>query len=205
MTTPQLLPPSINEGITVKQALSRRHPSRQFSSEPLSIKNLSEVLWAAYGVNRPDTGKRTAPSACGVYPLELYVALPQGIYLYEPKTQTLTPVVEGDHRAELGTQDFVATAPCNIIVVSNYNRFHTGDDELDALMKGHEASLSALDAGAVTENVYLYCTCAGINVVERASADEDTIKATLGLGQQHHFVVAMTLGYPPVPPAPHFS
>lgn len=192
----KLIEPQVNEGITVKQSLSRRHTSRDFSTEPLTEKNLSEILWAAYGVNGPDN-HRTVPSACGIYPLSIYAFLPDGVYLYDPVERTLTLKVEGDHREKAGMQEFVASAPLSLVMLSDFTKFKTGNPTFDPILAGNEMKYSLLDAGAATENVYLYCTCAGINVVERGMADEKTIKELLGLGDNMHLVVSMTVGYPP--------
>lgn len=192
----KLLEPQVNEGVTVKQAISRRHTSRDFSTEPLSDKNLSEILWAAYGVNGAEN-HRTVPSACGIYPLSVYAFLPDGVYLYNPIENTLTLKVEGDHRDKAGMQDFVAQAPLSLVMMTDFSKFKTGNPTFDPLLEGNEMKYSLLDAGAVTENVYLYCTCAGINVVERGMADEKTLKDLLQLPDNYHLVVSMTVGYPP--------
>lgn len=192
----KLLLPHINEGITVKQAISRRHTSRDFSTEHLTDKNLSEILWAGYGVNGADN-HRTVPSACGIYPLSIYAFLPDGVYLYNPIEHSLSLEVEGDHREKAGMQDFVAEAPLSIVIMSDFAKFKTGNPTFDPLLEGNEMKYSLLDAGAVTENIYLYCTCAGINVVERGMADEKTVKNLLNLPANMHLTVAMTVGYPP--------
>lgn len=198
MNTIKLNEPILNQGLTVKEAIKRRHSTREFFSKPLSLSTLSEVFWAAYGVNRSD-GKRTVPSAIGVYPLEIYGFTAEGVYKYNPDNHSLTQITDKDMRAKSGTQDFVMSAPLDIVIFSDYDKFKTEDVELNQIIAGQETRMSLLDAGAVTENVYLYCSSEHINVVERAMADEKALISTLGLPSSSHFMVAMSVGYPPIP------
>lgn len=198
MNTIKLNEPILNQGLTVKEAIKRRHSTREFFSKPLSLSTMSEVFWAAYGVNRSD-GKRTVPSAIGVYPLEIYGFTAEGVYKYNPENHSLTQITDQDLRAKSGTQDFVMSAPLDIVIFSDYDKFKTEDKELNQIVAGQEMRMSLLDAGAVTENVYLYCSSEHINVVERAMADEKTLMSTLGLPSSSHFMVAMSVGYPPIP------
>lgn len=194
--TIKLIKPTVDEGITVKQALSRRHSSREFSTEPLSLKNLSEVLWAAYGINRPNGG-RTVPAAWGIYGLNVYAVTADGAYLYNPQAHELELVAEGDLRKACGMQDFVYTAPLNLLFFADYNRIHLDDARFEPMLQQMLPVVAALDAGAGAENVYLYCTCAGINLVERMLIDEEAFRKAAGLDENLHFVVAQTIGYPP--------
>lgn len=198
MNTIRLSQPILDQGLTVKQAMMRRHSTRDFFSKPLSLDTLSEVFWAAYGVNRSD-GKRTVPSAYGLYPLEIYGFTAEGVFKYNPEEHTLTKITDKDLRAKSGNQDFVAGAPLDIVIYSNYDKFSTGDINTDSAIKGHEGRLSLLDAGAVTENIYLYCSSEQINVVERAMVDESSLNKALGIPASTHFIVAMSIGYPPIP------
>ncbi len=195
MNSIKLLSPRHEHGITVNEALARRHSSRRFSQEPLSLEHLSEVLWAAYGRNRADGG-RTVPAAWGVYPLNVYAVMADGVYLYNPATHTLDPVAEGDFRALCGMQDFVATAPLQLLYFADYSRMHLDDVRFEPMLQEMLPVVAALDAGAGTENVYLYCASAGISVVERVLLNEEEFKHAVGLGENLHFVVAQTLGYP---------
>lgn len=198
MNTIHLNQPILNQGLTVKQAIMRRHSTRDFFSKPLSLDTLSEVFWAAYGVNRTD-GKRTVPSAYGLYPLEIYGFTAKGVFKYNPEEHSLTEITRRDLRAKSGMQDFVAVAPLDIVIFSNYDKLVTGNPEIDDSIKGNENRLSLLDAGAVTENIYLYCSSEHINVVERVMVDENGLREALGVAPSTHFVVGMSVGYPPVP------
>lgn len=198
MNTIRLSQPILDQGLTVKQAMMRRHSTREFFSKPLSLDTLSEVFWAAYGVNRTE-GKRTVPSAMGLYPLEIYGFTAEGVYKYNPESHTLTKVTDKDLRAKSGSQEFVAGAPLDLVIYTDYKKFVTGNPDIDNMVKGQEDRISLLDAGAVTENIYLYCSSEQINVVERAMVDEKALSEALGLSSSRHFIVAMSIGYPPIP------
>lgn len=179
---------------TLLDAIYRRHTDRFFSPKPLDAEHLSQLLWAAYGINRPD-GHRTVPSAMALYPLRIYAFMPEGVYLYNPVELRLEAVAEGDHRAAAGMQDFVASAPLNLVIYSDYDALRTGDPHTDKMMEGLKAAMSALDTGAVAENVYLYCSSEGINVVERMMVDSDAVARLLSLPDSYHFQVALSVGY----------
>lgn len=198
MNTIRLSQPILDQGLTVKQAMMRRHSTREFFSKPLSLDTLSEVFWAAYGVNRTE-GKRTVPLAMGLYPLEIYGFTAEGVYKYNPESHTLTKVTDKDLRAKSGSQEFVAGAPLDLVIYTDYKKFVTGNPDIDNMVKGQEDRISLLDAGAVTENIYLYCSSEQINVVERAMVDEKALSEALGLSSSRHFIVAMSIGYPPIP------
>ena len=176
-------------------ALQRRHTSREFSDRDLDRRHLAQALWSAYGINRDD-GKRTAPAAMGIYALRIYAVTRTGIYYYHPETDSLTELLSGDFRGLAGQQEFVATAPLNLLIYADYSAFRTGDPDADAILAGHESRMAALDAGAVAENIYLYCASEGINVVERIMFDFKTFGLMTALPESYHFQVAMTLGYP---------
>lgn len=194
----KLVAPVTGNGITVKEALNRRHTSREFAQRPLDLKDLSELLWAAYGTNRRPSLKRTAPSAWGIYPLEIYVMTQEGSYLYEPEEHKLLPVAAGDMRALAGEQDFVPGAPVDLMIFADTAKMHVADSpEMDRMLQKSIDRVMGLDAGAVAENVYLYCASSHLNVVERMMVDEDALRRGLGLSGDHRFVVALTVGYTP--------
>lgn len=175
-------------------ALHRRHTSRQFIDRPLSQRHLSQVLWSAYGINRAD-GKRTSPAAMGIYVLHLYVIMPDGIYEYIPQNDILMLVAEGDLRACAGQPDITAPAPVNIAVYADFAAFRTGDAEVDSVLSGHEIRMAALNAGAASENIYLYCASEDINVVERILFNDKAFRRAVPLPTDYNFMVALTLGY----------
>jgi SagB-type dehydrogenase family enzyme len=187
--TIKLPPPHVVGGMPLMQALKTRHSTREFGSKPLPPQVLSNLLWAASGVNRPDTGQRTAPSAHDWREIDVYVVTAKGAFRYDPPTHVLNGVASGDLRHLTGVQDYVATAPLNLVYVANLDRM-TGSGAADA------AFYSATDAGFVAQNVYLYCASAGLAVVVRGLIDRAALGAALGLGTHQRIILAQSVGYP---------
>ncbi len=194
--TIQLEWPDLNGGGLLMTALSQRKSDREFQSGSLSLKHLSEILWAAYGSNRED-GKKTAPSALARYPFKVYAILENGIYQYDAAAHQLLPVTEGDHRELAGGFPAVKTAPLNLVFIADYSRYqNTGNEMIDNYLKAPQTKLrfASLDAGHCTQNVYLYCATQGIRAVVRAGV-EPGLRELLGLDANHEFIVAQTIGY----------
>ena len=185
----KLPPPEMAGGMPLMQALKARHSTREFASKALPPHMLSNLLWAASGVNRPETGQRTAPSAHDWREIDVYVASADGAYRYDPPTHTLSKVAAGDLRPLTGVQDFVATAPLNLVYVADLNRMSGASAE-------DQAFYSATDTGFVAQNVYLYCASAGLAVVVRGLLDRDALGAALGLGIHQRIILAQSVGYP---------
>jgi nitroreductase len=182
----QLSKPQI-AGNPLMDVLAKRSSSREFSSEPLPENILSNMLWAASGINRPDSGKRTAPSAMNRQEIDIYVATPNGIYLYEAKSHALKMIVAGDLRGLTGKQDYVREAAVNLIYVADYSRMSsTSDQEIYA----------AADTGFISENVYLYCASAGLATVVRAYIDKPTLSKAMKLRADQKIILAQSVGYP---------
>lgn len=181
--------PDMQGGKPLMQALKERQSTREFSARPLPQSVLSNLLWAATGVNRPQTGQRTAPSARDWREIDVYVATADGVFIYAPDEHALRPVLKGDVRARTGVQDFVATAPVNLIYVANLDRMSGSDAENQALY-------SATDTGFIAQNVYLYCASAGLGAVVRGSIDRDALGAALGLAPRQRIILAHSVGYP---------
>ena len=114
-----LLKPDPKSGMTVNEALQNRRSWREYAPEALSLEELSGVMWAAGGINRPQDGRLTAPSALALYPIRIYAFFPEGVYRYDAKGQKLVRVTEGDHRNLAGAQPFVFTAPLNLAYVAD--------------------------------------------------------------------------------------
>ena len=168
------------------QALQQRASQREFAPDPLSPQVLSNLLWAAWGINRPDSGRRTAPSAMNRQEMDVYVAVAAGVYVYDAKNLRLAPVVQGDLRALTGMQSYVATAPVNLIYVS---RAGGGSAEEQALNGG-------IQAGLISQNVYLFCASEGLATVVRGSVNRDALAKALQLPAGQKIIVAQTVGYP---------
>lgn len=188
--TIQLQKPDLDSGDVLMKTFQNRQSTREYSNKNISLKHLSEMLWAAYGVNRED-GKRTVPSAVALYPLKIYAVLANGIYLYDPAAHELQPVVEGDYREFAGLQPFVKTAPLNLVLIADYGKYQ-GDRPIP---QEKWLYLASLDAGHCTQNVYLYCASEGLKAVVRAGAQEEKLLELLGLKENHQFIVAQTVGY----------
>jgi SagB-type dehydrogenase family enzyme len=184
-----LLPaPQVDGGRPFMQVLKDRSSSRLFSSEKLSTQVLSNLLWAAFGINRPDTGKRTAPSAVNRQEIDIYVATADGLYLYEAKSQSLKLIVSDDIRALTGRQDFVKEAPVNLIYVADFSRMGNAPKEDKELY-------SAADTGFVSQNVYLYCASEGLATVVRGSIDKQALAKTMKLQPDQKIILAQSVGY----------
>lgn len=185
---PQALPrPVASGGKPLMEALAQRRSIRSFSEKELPEQILSNLLWAAWGVNRPASGQRTAPSAHNRQPIDLYVITPKAAYLYEAKTHSLALAAEGDLRKLAGRQDFVYTAPLNLIYVEDTAR--SGNDAQAAVWSG-------VTAGAIAQNVYLFCASEGLGTVVRGWVDPEPLARALGLKPTQRVILAQTVGYP---------
>ncbi len=180
--------PQLDGGKTLMQALKERKSERSFDVKKLPANILSNMLWAACGINRPAAAKRTAPSAMNKQSIDIYVALPEGLYLYEAKTHALKPVVIQDIRALTGKQSFVAKAPVTLIYVADYKKMgNMSNDEKNFY--------AATDTGFISENVYLFCASEGLGTVVRGSIDKEALAKAMKLGDHQKIVLAQTVGY----------
>lgn len=181
--------PQTDGGKPLMQALQERRSGRLFRSEPLSPQLLGNLLWAAYGINRPGSGHRTAPSALNRQEIDLYVATAEGLFVYEAGSHALRRVHGEDIRGETGRQPFVREAPVNLILVADYGRMTNVPEEKKPVW-------SAVCAGAIVQNVYLFCASEGLATVVRGLFDEDALAKALRLGPEQKVVVAQTVGWP---------
>ena len=187
--TIQLLKPQPGSGSLLMQLLWKRKSSREFSPKPLPVEVLTNLLWAGFGINRPD-GKRTAPSAMNWQETDIYVILPDGLYLYDPKANQLKLILVEDLRELAGTQPYVKEAPVNLIYVSDYAKM--GDkipNELKILCSGAHA-------GFISQNVYLYCASEGLSTVVRAYVDIPALSKVMKLRPDQKIILAQSVGYP---------
>jgi nitroreductase len=185
---PVVLPaPQTDGGMPLMQALKRRATSRAFAPDPLPPQTLSNLLWAAWGINRPSEGKRTAPSARNWQEVDVLVVNATGTYLYDAPANVLKPLVPGDLRALTGTQDFVKEAPVTLVMAADTSRMQGGPD----------AHLMAYaDAAFIAQNVYLFCASEGLAAVVRASVDRPALAKALNLREGQLVVLAQTVGFP---------
>ncbi|HEX7533656.1 MAG TPA: SagB/ThcOx family dehydrogenase [Syntrophales bacterium] len=182
----QLTKPQI-AGNPLMEVLAKRSSSREFSSEALPENILSNMLWAAAGINRLDSGKRTAPTAMNKQEIDVYVVSESGIYLYEAKSHTLKMIAAGDMRALTGKQDYVKEAAVNLIYVADFSRMSSSPDK---------ELYAAADTGFISENVYLYCASAGLATVVRAYIDKPALAKAMKLRADQKIILAQSVGYP---------
>ena len=185
----KLPPPRTDGGKPLMLTLKERTSSREFSSEKLPMQVLSDLLWAAWGVNRADTGKRTAPSARNWQEIDVYVAAEEALYLYDAKELLLIPVIEKDIRADTGKQGFVKTAPINLVYVADFSKISAENME-------DKIFYSATDTGFICQNVYLYCASFGLATVVRGYVDKPALEKIMGLRPDQKVILSQTVGYP---------
>ena len=186
---PVALPaPQTDGGKPLMQALKLRSTSRAFAKDPLPAQTLANLLWAAFGVNRPADGKRTAPSAHNWQEVDVYVLLPDGAYVYDARGNALKPVAKGDLRALGGVQDFVKEAPLTLVLVAD-------GDKIEAAGLDKQA-LAWADAAFVSENVYLFCASEGLATGVRAMIDRPALAKALKLRDGQIVALAQSVGRP---------
>jgi SagB-type dehydrogenase family enzyme len=186
---PMALPAAQTDGgKPLMQALKERRSAREFRAEKLPPQVLSNLLWAAAGVNRAD-GRRTAPSASNRQEIDLYVAMADGLYVYEPKAHRLQPVVSGDLRAATGKQEFVREAALNLVYVADFAKMGEGSAE-------EKVFYSAANTGFISQNVYLYCASEGLATVVRAGVDRPSLAKVMHLRPEQRITLVQTVGYP---------
>lgn len=188
----KLLAPQTDGGKPLMQALKERKSSRVFSDKKLPLQVLSNLLWAAFGVNRTEgkSGKRTAPSASNAQEIDIYVALQEGLYLYDAKENILKPVLAKDIRAAAGRQKFTADAPVNLIFVADLSKRTRGS-------RGSKDFYAAVDTGFISQNVYLFCASEGLATVVLGYVDKALLSKEMNLKGNQDIILTQPVGYPP--------
>ncbi len=185
----QLPEPRMNGGRALMEVLSDRKSSREYSSKELTDQQMSDLLWAAFGINRAESGKRTAPSAHNKQEIDIYAATSNGLFTYNAVQNKLIPIVSGDIKNKTGTQGFVKVAPLNLIYVADFSKVD-GSDEIEKYI------YASVSTGAIVQNVYLYCASEGLATVVRGSVNKEELAAVMKLGPGQNIIVAQTVGYP---------
>ena len=175
-------------GMPLMDALKLRHSTRDYSDRPLPIELLSDLLWAAFGINRP-SGDRTAPYWRHIMVIDVFAVLREGVWLYEPTAHKLLPHLPGDLRAQTGMQDFVGVAPVNLVYVAHGER-------MAELSKEERRLYASVDTGFIGQNVYLYCASEGLATVFRGAVDQDKLGQAMQLEKGQFVTFAQTVGYP---------
>jgi SagB-type dehydrogenase family enzyme len=188
-----ILPPAQQwGGKPLLEALKDRRSTREFSDRALPVEVLSNLLWAAFGINRPETRGRTAPSAHDWEEIDLYVALESGLFVYDPDYHLLRNRLARDVRAQTGLQSFVAEAPANLVYVADLSRMTQASPQELAQYPGP-------DAGFIAQNVYLFCAAEGLATVVRGMVDRPALAALMGLSSRQQIILAQSVGYPRAP------
>lgn len=174
-------------GLPLYDALMQRQSQREFAPEALTDTQLSQLLWCVAGINRPSLGGRTAPSAMNAQEVRVYVATAQGLFLYEPADHALHHVAAADVRRVSGYQDFVDTAPLDLIYVADHTR-------MTLVPAARREAYAFAAAGAMAQNAYLCCAAEGLATVARAWFDAQALGRAMGLGNDQQLLLAQTVG-----------
>jgi len=186
----QLPPPQTDGGRPLMQVLKLRSTSRSFAPDPIPAQTLSNLLWAAWGINRPANGKRTAPSARNWQEIDLVVVRADGTFLYDAVANRLRPLAAGDHRALTGVDSFVKNAPLTLLLVADTSR-------MEGLEKYPETRQWIwADAGFISQNIYLFCASEGLATGVRAYIDRPPLAKALGLREHQVILLAQCVGRP---------
>lgn len=176
-------------GRPLMEVLRDRKSTRDFIKKEIPLQVLSDMLWAAWGVNRPESGKRTAPSAVNWQEIDVYVASAKGLHLYDPFEHRLIEILSDDIRGVTGMQDFVKDAPVNLIFVADYSRMGKRPQK-------DKDFYSATDAAFISQNVYLFCASEGLGTVVRGAIDRDKLARKMKLSSEQKIILAQSIGYP---------
>ncbi|MGD8846100.1 MAG: nitroreductase family protein [Desulfobacteraceae bacterium] len=196
--------PNLKRGLSFMETLSVKASARKWSDRDLSLQDLSDLLWAANGINRPDERKYTASSAQNAHDVDLYLFMKDGVYLYNSDRHALEPVIPGDFRSQImmkpphkpknisekpkRPQPVSSTPPIQIILISDSSRFKMGPQEL-------RYEWGAIDTGIVSQNISLFCAATGIKTRPRASMDKEKIKKLLKLDDNQYVLLNHPVGY----------
>jgi nitroreductase len=179
--------PQTHSGKPLMEALALRSTSRAFASDELPVQTLSNLLWAAWGINQPKEGKRTAPSASNWQEIDVYVVMSSGAYVYDALSNTLKPVVSGDYRTLAGKQPFVKDAPVTLVFVADATRMKAGEPS---------ESIKWADTAFISENVYLFAASEGLATGIRANVDRPALAKALLLKTDQSITMVQSIGFP---------
>ena len=190
--------PRTEGGMSILKAIKERKSQKDYTpNKELSLQQISEILYCAYGYNDLKTEHRTVASGMMIFPLEIYVVLPKGIYYYQPKEHLLMPLKEGDYMEKTGKQPFVKNASMTILFYSNtenrckteiQEKYYTNTPQQDKDL------WADIEVGFACQNIYLYCTSENIKTCVRAWCDGEYFKKELGLPEKHRFILSQSMG-----------
>lgn len=180
--------PQLDKGLNIMEALNQRHSTRQYAPEELTAQELSNILWATIGINRPDVHKLTSPTAMNRQEIRLFAFFPKGVYEYIPDTHSLKFIAEGDYRpAVAASQAFVKEAPLCLVYVADMEKFGSTDE--------HAMTVSSIDAGIATENTCIAAAGLGLAIVPRAIMDSAKIREILNLSDKQIPLMNAPIGH----------
>lgn len=185
----ELPPPRVEGGKPLMEALTERRSIRSFSREAIDDATLSNLLWAAFGVNRPGSDGRTAPSWRGSKEIDLYLARADGVWRYDPERHLLTRFLEADIRAQTGRQPFTDEAPAVLIYIAERGRMAEAAGEVQYLY-------AHVDAAFISQNVYLFAASEGLATVVLGNVDKEALSALMGLGDDMILTFTQPIGHP---------
>ena len=184
----QLPAPQMSGGRPLMEVLRDRKSTRELSAEPVSREHLANLLWAGFGVNRPETGQRTAPCTMNLRCIDIYVATTDGIYCYDAEAHRLIVIGRQDIRTLTGGQDYVKTAPVALVYVADQAK-------LEKVAPAERTFYGATDAGFIGQNVYLYCASEALGCVVHMPGDRSAMAQALGLRPEQQIVLVHTVGH----------
>lgn len=181
--------PRMEGGMPMMEALSKRQSIRAYRDEALNEQTLSDLLWAAFGINRPEAGERTAPSWRGSKEIDIYAARADGVWLYEPKSHALKLVLQQDVREATGRQPFPATAPLVLIYVADRSRMADAP-------QAEQYTYAHVDAALIAQNVYLFAASEGLGTVMLGNVEKEALVRTLKLRKDQILTFTQPIGRP---------
>jgi nitroreductase len=182
--------PRMEGGLPLFQALKERKSTKEFGTQSLNKDVLSNLLWAAYGINRPDSGMRTAPSAKNKQEIAVYAVTTEGAYLYDAAANRLKRVAAGDLRKTTGTPESAGAAPLELVYVADLKQSAGKTEE-------EKRVYASITTGCIIQNVYLFCASEKLATVTRVVASPDALAKTLGLTKDQWPVMTQSVGFPP--------
>ncbi|HPP66392.1 MAG TPA: nitroreductase family protein [bacterium] len=185
----QLPAPDMVGGRPLMEVLQKRQSMRNIDNREIPVQTLSNLLWAGFGINRPESGKRTAPSAVNAQEIDIYVAMQKGLYIYKPKTHTLNPLIFKDMRTIANESPTVLNAPVLLIYVADYSKMPKFNQEIRDFF-------SAVDTGFISQNVYLFCASEGLATVVMGSFNRDVLTKEMNLKKEQKIILIQPVGYP---------
>ncbi len=182
----QLTEPKLTGPVSFEEALAKRRSVRQFTGQPLKFTQIGQLAWAGQGITEPQKGLRTAPSAGAVYPIELYFATPEGLFVYRPAQHSLEEILNQDVRGRLGA---VANAPCDIIVAGSVRK-------LAVKFRKEARRYMLLEAGHIAQNIQLQAVCLGLGSVTIGGFDIRGVRKVCRLPKDLEPLYIICVGYP---------